>query len=193
MSSILTRLKFQSAGESHGPKLSAILEGVPAGFPIVQGIIDEDLARRQKGFGSGGRMKIERDKVKITAGVMAGLTTGGPVAVEIKNLDFENWREKEIPPMTTPRPGHADLTGAIKYGHRDLRLSLERASARETAARVAVGSICKQMLEQFGVEVGGYVRRIGSVEADLMYEPVSEDYRQRFKSAQKSEENDNWG
>jgi chorismate synthase len=187
MSSILTRLRFVSAGESHGPKLTAILEGAPAGFPIDIERIDEDLDQRQKGFGSGGRMQIEKDKAKVTAGVMAGLTTGGPIAIEIQNLDFENWRDKEITPMTTPRPGHADLTGAVKYGHGDLRLGLERASARETAARVAIGSVCKQMLDKFGMEIGGYVRSIGGVEADLFYEPVEDEYRQRFVTAKKSD------
>ena len=159
-------LHFLTAGESHGPALTAILEGLPAGLPLSAGDLAEDLARRQTAYGAGGRMKIESDRARVLSGVMAGQTTGAPIALLIENKDFAKWRERDIDPMTTPRPGHADLTGAVKYGYRDLRLSLERASARETAARVAVGAVCKALLAQFGVRVGSYVTMIGGVEAD---------------------------
>ena len=158
-----TRLRMLTAGESHGPQLTCILDGVPAGLTLDFDRADQLLARRQKGYGAGGRMKIERDRLKITAGYMNGQTTGGPLSFEIRNRDWDNWRERDVPPMTRPRPGHADLTGAIKYGYRDLRLSLERASARETAMRVAAGAVCLQLLEQLGVRVGGWVRSLGEV------------------------------
>ena len=155
-------LRFLTAGESHGPELTAILEGMPAGLPVdVEGIRAE-LGRRQEAYGAGGRMKIEQDAARITAGMMGGKTTGGPIALTIANRDWKNWATKDIKPMITPRPGHADLTGAIKYGYGDLRLALERASARETAARVAVGALCKQYLAAFGIRVQGYVVSIGS-------------------------------
>jgi chorismate synthase len=156
-------IRFLTAGETHGPTLTAIIDGIPAGLPVVHEDIDGELRRRQQGYGSGGRMSIEEDRVSITAGVMNGLTTGGPIALHVENRDWKNWKEKDVKPMTTPRPGHADLTGAIKYGYHDLRLSLERASARETTMRVAVGAICKRFLAQFGIVVGGYVVQIGSV------------------------------
>ncbi len=141
--------------------LTGILEGMPAGIPLSPDDIDRDLLRRQEGYGSGGRMQIERDHARITGGVMNGCTTGGPISLLIENRDWKNWAEKDITPMTTPRPGHADLTGTIKYGYRDLRLALERSSARETAVRVAVGAICKRLLAEFGITVGGYVTEIG--------------------------------
>jgi len=180
----LTQLRFLTAGESHGPGLTAILEGMPAGLGLEPASINGDLARRQRGFGSGGRMRIEQDRVRLTAGVMNGLTTGAPVALYIENLDWENWRDREVRPMTVPRPGHADLTGAIKYGYRELRLALERASARETAARVAVGAVCRRLLREFDISVGSYVVQIGHVIAAL-----SDDlpYEERFALA---EEND---
>ena len=156
-------IRFLTAGESHGPELTAILEGMPAGLALTAEMIDRDLARRQQGFGSGGRMKIERDHARITAGVMGGRTTGAPIAFTVQNLDHAKWRERAIEPMTIPRPGHADLTGAVKYGYRELRLALERASARETTMRVAVGAACRALLAQFGVTVGGYVVSIGQV------------------------------
>ena len=160
-------IRFFTAGESHGPMLTAILEGMPAGLPLSAEDINDDLERRQKGRGSGGRMKIETDRVRITSGVMGGYTTGAPIAMLVPNKDWENWQDRDIPPMTTPRPGHADLTGAIKYGYRELRLSLERASARETTMRVAVGAICKQLLGEFGIHIGGYVTQIGDAKANL--------------------------
>ena len=171
---ITTRLRFLTAGESHGPELTAILEGIPAGLPLSTSLIDDHLSRRQRGYGAGPRMKIERDQVEISGGVMDGVTIGSPLALKIANLNHDRWRDKAIPPFTAPRPGHADLTGAIKYGYRDLRPSLERASARETAARVAVGAVCSHLLDQFDLHVFGYVSAIGSVTADLSGIPLSE-------------------
>ena len=163
----MSLLRFLTAGESHGPKLTAILEGMVAGVPIDAAAIDHELARRQQAYGSGGRMRIEQDSVRLTAGVLAGQTTGAPVAMEIDNLDYRSWSGRKIPPMTVPRPGHADLAGAIKYGYRDLRPALERASARETAARVACGAVCRAYLGRFDIVVGGYVTAIGEVSADV--------------------------
>ena len=160
-------LKFLTAGESHGPALTAILEGLPAGLKLDRALIDQELARRQKGFGSGKRMQIEHDTVEILGGLMAGETTGAPLALLVRNANHDQWQGKAVNPMTTPRPGHADLTGALKYGYRDLRPALERASARETTMRVAVGAICKQFLDQFGIFVGGFVSVIGEVEAAI--------------------------
>jgi chorismate synthase len=142
------------------------------------------LRRRQHGFGSGGRMRIEHDAVRFTAGVLAGRTTGAPIALHIENRDWANWRDREIRPMTVPRPGHADLTGALKYGYRDLRLALERASARETAARVAVGAICLRLLAEFGVTIGSYVIQIGDAAADL---PETMSHVDRFQRAEESD------
>ncbi len=160
-------IRFLTAGESHGPMLTAIVEGLPAGLRIVPEDINVELRRRQAGYGSGGRMSIEHDEVQITSGVMNGMTTGAPIALVVENRDYKNWKEKDIAPMTTPRPGHADLTGAIKYGYHDLRVALERASARETTMRVAVGAICKRLLAEFEIMVGGYVIQIGSVKAEF--------------------------
>jgi chorismate synthase len=147
-------IRFLTAGESHGPELTTILEGLPAGLALDIDELNLQMARRQKGYGSGGRMKIEKDAVQITAGFTNGQSTGGPVAIRIINLDYAKWRERMIEPFTVPRPGHADLTGAVKYGYRELRLSLERASARDTAARVAIGAVCQQVLAQFGLIIG---------------------------------------
>ena len=180
---MLTRLGLLTAGESHGPKLTAIVDGLPAGLAVDRTLIDRELARRQRGFGSGGRMQIERDAVTITAGVLAGRTTGAPVALEIRNRDHESWKGRDIDPMVTPRPGHADLVGAIKYGHADLRPSLERASARETAARVAAGALCRLLLAELGVTVGGYATRIGSSAASLSPDPARDEYTRRFEAA----------
>ena len=160
-------LHYLTAGESHGPALVAILEGLPAGLPLAPEMINRDLARRQQGYGAGPRMKLEQDTVQILGGVMEGMTIGAPLALMIQNHEHAKWRGQKLPPFTIPRPGHADLTGAIKYGYRDLRPSLERASARETAARVAVGAACRQFLAQFDIQVGGYVTSIGQVTADL--------------------------
>ncbi len=177
-------IRFLTAGESHGPMLTAIIEGLPAGLPLTPEDINGELARRQQGYGSGGRMSIERDEVRITSGVMNGVTTGAPIALLVENRDFKNWKEKDIPAMTIPRPGHADLTGAIKYGYRDMRIALERASARETTMRVAVGAICKKMLAEFGIVVGGYITQVGDVKATIDPEMS---YEERFHVA---EEND---
>lgn len=176
-------LRYLTAGESHGPELTGILEGMPAGLPLSVEDINPDLLRRQQGYGSGGRMQIERDQVRLTGGVMRGETTGGPISLTIQNRDWKNWAEKDIPPMTTPRPGHADLTGAIKYGYKDLRLALERASARETATRVALGAICKKLLGAFGIVVGGYVTEIGGVVAAI---PPDMPFEERFRRAEDS-------
>jgi len=184
----MTRLRFLTAGESHGPSLTGILEGLPAGLRLDAATIDRDLARRQRGFGASGRMKIERDHARITAGVMAGVTTGGPIALSIDNLDHAAWAQRDTPPMTIPRPGHADLTGAVKYGYRDLRLSLERASARETAMRVAVGAACRALLAEFGIAIGGYVTSIGTVSVpagETPRDPAA--FAERFRRAESSE------
>ncbi|MBI5932494.1 MAG: chorismate synthase [Chloroflexi bacterium] len=176
-------MRFLTAGESHGPALTAILDGMPAGLPLAASIIDLELARRQKGYGSGGRMKIEKDTVQILGGVMAGETTGAPIALLVENADHVKWKGKAIEPMTAPRPGHADLTGAVKYGYRDLRPALERASARETAMRVAAGAVCKHFLAQFDIVIGGYVASIGEVAADFGDMP----YEERFARAEESD------
>ena len=174
-------LRFLTAGESHGPLLSAIMDGLPAGLPLHADDINLELARRQQGYGSGGRMNIERDEVRITAGLMNGMTTGGPLALHVENRDFKNWKEKDIDPMPTPRPGHADLTGAIKYGYRDLRVALERASARETTMRVAAGAVARKLLAEFGIVIGGYVTQVGAVKVDV---PVELPYLERFTIAE---------
>lgn len=175
-------LRFLTAGESHGPSLTAILDGMPAGLSITPEIIDKELVRRQKGYGSGGRMKIEKDAVQILGGVMGGETTGAPIALLVENDDHIKWKGKPVEPMTSPRPGHADLTGAVKYGFKDLRPALERASARETTMRVAVGAVCKHFLSQFGIVVGGYVSSIGEIAADFGDMP----YEERFVRAEES-------
>src|SRR5260221_6119197 len=179
-------LRFLTAGESHGPLLTAILEGMPAGLALTTADVDAELVRRQQGYGRGGRMAIESDHARFAAGVVAGLTTGAPIALLVENRDYKNWAEKTIDPMTTPRPGHADLTGAIKYGYRELRLSLERASARETTMRVAVGAVCKKLLAEFGIRVQGYVTAIGDVVIDLPSTDTT-GYLARFEAAEASD------
>ncbi len=169
---MFTRLRTLTAGESHGPALLTILEGLPAGLPLPAEVIDRQLERRQQGYGAGPRMKIERDRVQILGGRMAGVTTGAPLALLIQNRNHDRWRGQHIQPFTAPRPGHVDLTAAVKYGYRDLRPGLERASARETAARVAVGAVCRHLLAQFGIQIGGYVAAIGEVEAELIGIPL---------------------
>jgi chorismate synthase len=166
-------LTFTTAGESHGPGLVAIVEGMPAGLELDRGALDREMARRQLGHGRGGRMKIESDAVEIRSGVRHGRTLGSPVAVLVANRDYPNWEERmspwpvdaEVEESHLPRPGHADLAGALKYGHRDVRNVLERASARETAARVAAGALAKELLRALGVSVHSHVIRIASVEA----------------------------
>lgn len=163
-------IRFLTAGESHGPSLTAIIEGVPAGLNLSAGHINTFLERRQGGYGRGGRMKIEKDRVKITSGVRGGITLGSPITLVIENKDWANWKEimhaehvTEGREITRPRPGHADLPGGIKYRHADLRNILERASARETAARVAAGAVCSQLLASLGIRVASHVVQIGPV------------------------------
>jgi chorismate synthase len=166
-------LRFVTAGESHGPGLTAIVEGLPAGLELSQEDIDRDLARRQLGHGRGGRMKIEKDHADVVAGVRHGRTLGSPVAMRVDNRDYRNWEERmnpwpvdgEVDEVHLPRPGHADLAGVQKYGHTDVRNVLERASARETAARVAAGALAKALLRDLGVTVFSHVTRIGAVTA----------------------------
>lgn len=170
-------LRCLTAGESHGPALLGIIEGLPAGVPVSGERIDADLSRRQGGYGRGGRMRIESDHAEILAGVRQGLTLGSPVGLMIRNRDWENWRDTMSPAavdvpsekarsLTRPRPGHGDLAGGLKYGHRDLRNVLERASARETAMRVAVGAVCRGLLEAVGIRVMSHVVAIGGVRAE---------------------------
>ena len=161
-------LRFLTAGESHGQMLVVIVEGLPADLPLVAEDVDRDLARRQLGYGRGGRMRIEHDHAQIIAGVRHGRTLGSPVALLVPNRDWPNWQERmavapgpAIEPVTRVRPGHADLAGALKYGQRDVRNVLERASARETAARVAAGAIARCLLGQAGVDVRSYTVAIG--------------------------------
>ncbi len=166
------RLTFRTAGETHGPSLAVIVEGLPAGLAVRADDIDRELARRQAGYGRGDRMKIERDAAEILSGVRFERTLGGPVALLVRNRDWENWRGKmaqegdgrDVPPLTTVRPGHADLGGALKFGHADVRNVLERASARETTARVAAGALARLFLRELGVRIAGQVLSIGSVE-----------------------------
>jgi len=183
---VLGRLRYLSAGESHGPRLTAILDGFPAGVPLDPEALDALLARRQRGDGAGGRMKIERDRIQLTGGWINGRSTGGPLALSIPNLDWERWRERDVDAFTCPRPGHADLSGAVKFGHSELRLSLERASARETAMRVAAGGACLLALRGLGVEVGGYAVALGSESLELEPAVDSEVVRTRWAAAAES-------
>src|SRR5438093_8433609 len=180
----MSSLRFTTAGESHGPGLVAIVEGLPAGLGLDRERIDREMARRQLGHGRGGRMKIESDSVEIRSGVRHGRTLGSPVAVLVANRDYANWEERmnpwpvdaEIEEVHTPRPGHADLAGALKFGHDDVRNVLERASARETAARVAAGAFAKELLRAFGVQVLSHVVQIGSVRAPEPENVGAEDF-----------------
>ncbi len=186
-------LRYLTAGESHGQCLTAILEGIPSGLPLRAEQIDHDLARRQKGYGRGGRMRIEQDRVDFLAGVRKGHTLGNPITLLIRNKDWENWKEimspEPGPPatekvVTCPRPGHADLVGAIKYNHRDIRNVLEKASARETAIRVAVGAVAKRLLAEFGMNVYSYTVAIGGVTVALGKDLSVEE---AFERAEKSD------
>jgi chorismate synthase len=176
-------LRYLNAGESHGKLLMAIVEGMPAGVPLVAEQIDRDLIRRQQGYGRGGRMKIERDRVEIVAGVRNGITLGSPIGLQVANRDWKNWESiMAVEPgdapaarvVTKPRPGHADLVGAIKYGHRDMRNVLEKASARETTIRVAVGGVAKALLTPFGIKIICYVKEIGGIQADTQHMKLNE-------------------
>ena len=168
---MLARLKFLTAGESHGRGLLGILDGMPAGLEISENYIGVHLARRQRGYGRGGRMKIEKDRAEIWCGVRHGESLGSPIGLIVQNKDWENWTKKmsvtpvkdEIRKVTLPRPGHADLAGIQKYGFDDIRNVLERSSARETTMRVALGSVCRKLLEDVGIEVGGQVIQIHNV------------------------------
>src|SRR3954452_13243504 len=177
-------LRFVTAGESHGPCLTAIVEGLPAGLELSQEDIDRDLARRQLGHGRGGRMKIEQDHADVVAGGCHGRTLGSPVAMRVDNRDYRNWEERmnpwpvdgEVDEVHLPRPGHADLAGVQKYGHTDVRNVLERASARETAARVAAGALAKALLRDLGVTVFSHVTRIGAVMAPERHDLRPDDF-----------------
>lgn len=173
----MTTLRMTTAGESHGPAEVCVLSGVPAGLKITTEAIDRELARRQSGYGRGGRMAVETDRCRFLAGVRHGSTLGSPIAILVENQDHANWRDvmspepwpegrEEPAPLTIPRPGHADLTGMAKYGHDDIRNVLERASARETVARVAGGAVCKRLLAELGVTVIGRVISIGAVASE---------------------------
>jgi chorismate synthase len=167
------RFRFLTAGESHGEALTAVIDGVPAGLALTESDINADLARRQRGYGRGGRMKIEQDQAHISAGVRWGLTLGSPITLTVRNRDWENWQDTMAvgPPPTgaapkivsRPRPGHADLAGAMKYGHHDIRNVLERSSARETTARVAVAGVAKRLLGDFGITMLSHVTEIGGI------------------------------
>jgi chorismate synthase len=169
----VAHLRWFTSGESHGPRLVAVVEGVPAGLPLLAADIDADLARRQRGYGRGGRMKIETDRVEVFGGVRGGETLGSPIALTIENRDFKSWADRmgaeplasRPEPLTRPRPGHADLAGGLKYDRHDLRDVLERASARETAARTAVGAVARKLLAAVGVDVFAHVVSIGAVTA----------------------------
>jgi chorismate synthase len=174
-------LRYLNGGESHGKCLLAVLEGVPAGLPLTAEMINVDLARRQKGYGRGGRMRVEEDRVEFACGVRKGFTLGNPIGLLIANKDWDNWKDvMAVEPgpvpaekvVTRPRPGHADLVGAIKYGHRDMRNVLEKASARETAIRVAVGGVAKALLGQFDMRVVSYTTEIGGVVAPRVEDPL---------------------
>ena len=167
-------LRFLTAGESHGPCLIAIIEGLPAGLLVDEETINRDLRRRQSGYGRGARMQIEQDRVEVLSGVWQGRTTGAPLALRIENRDGANWRDRDLPPLTVPRPGHADYTGMVKYGFDDARPISERASARETAARVAAGALARLLLAEFAIAVGGFVVEIGDVVAQLPNLPPAE-------------------
>jgi chorismate synthase len=179
----LSVLRLITAGESHGPGLTRIVQGLPAGLELERELLDRDMARRQLGHGRGGRMKIERDRIDVTAGVRHGRTLGGPIALQVANRDYANWEERmnpwpveaEIPEVHLPRPGHADLVGTQKFRLSDVRNVLERASARETAARVAGGTLAKALLRAVGVEVRSHVTQIGPVLAGARDEPLALD------------------
>ncbi len=179
----MTNLRFLTSGESHGRALIGIIEGVPSGLSLCSDDIDRELRRRQGGYGRGGRMKIETDRAQIISGVRRGKTIGSPISLLIENRDWENWREvmspepdgqrratkdKRLQPVTRPRPGHADLAGALKFDHQDIRNILERSSARETAMRVGIGAVAKKFLSDFGIMIGSHVVQIGTHKAPLL-------------------------
>lgn len=186
-------MRYLTAGESHGPQLTVIIEGVPAGLELTAEDINEELARRQKGYGRGRRMQIEKDQVQILSGVRHGLTLGSPITLVVVNDDYKHWTKimgadpledesGEVKrQITRPRPGHADLNGAIKYGHRDMRNVLERSSARETTVRVAAGAVAKKILSELGVQIAGHVLEIGGVQANIESYPSVEAMKERVE------------
>ncbi len=156
-------IRFLTSGESHGKALMAILEGIPAGLELQEEDINLELGRRQVGYGRGQRMQIEKDRAQIMSGVRHGLTIAAPLGLLIENRDWENWQNKKVPPVTAPRPGHADLAGTLKYAFSDIRDVLERASARETAARVAIGAVCRKLLREFNINIYSRTVQIGKI------------------------------
>ncbi|MGH7854495.1 MAG: chorismate synthase [Candidatus Binatia bacterium] len=192
-------LRYFTAGESHGPCLTMIVDGVPAGFPIEINKINHDLWRRQQGYGRGGRMLIEKDEAQVRSGIRWGETIGAPVALGIENRDWKNWTKKmsALPEdrddkiaVTKPRPGHADLNGVLKYDRADIRDILERASARETVARTAVGSFAKQLLAPFGIRIMGYIRSLGNIAADISGLTFDEIYARSEESPVRTADSD---
>ena len=190
-------MRYLTAGESHGPRLTAIIEGVPAGLPLTADYINAELKRRQGGYGRGARMKIESDQVEITSGVRHGLTMGGPITLNVTNLDHQKWLEimsvadvdekkKGLRKITKPRPGHADLVGGMKYRFNDLRNSLERSSARETTMRVAVGAVAKRLLEEIGVEVASHIVTFGGIDIDVPNNLTVKEIRERAAQSEVS-------
>lgn len=190
-------MRYFTAGESHGPRLTAIIEGVPAGLPLTAEYINAELKRRQGGYGRGGRMKIESDQVEITSGVRHGLTMGSPITLNVANRDFKNWTEimsaadieekkKSIRKLTKPRPGHADLVGGMKYRFSDLRNSLERSSARETTMRVAVGAVAKRILEEVGMDLASHVVVFGGIEIDVPENLTVAEIKERARQSEVS-------
>lgn len=187
----MSKFRYLTAGESHGPQLSAIIEGLPAGIHLSVDELNHDLSRRQQGYGRGDRMKIEKDTAQLLSGVRWGETIGSPVTLVVKNRDWENWSEKMSPlpehreessAVTRPRPGHADLSGVLKYHLSDVRNVLERSSARETAVRVAVGGVAKALLTEFGIRVGGFVTELGGICASTLQEPLETMWRRAAHS-----------
>ena len=190
-------MRYLTAGESHGPRLTAIIEGVPAGLPLTADYINAELKRRQGGYGRGARMKIESDKVEITSGVRHGRTMGGPITLNVTNLDHQKWldimnvadvedKKKGLRKITKPRPGHADLVGGMKYRFDDLRNSLERSSARETTMRVAVGAVAKRLLEEIGVEVASHIVTVGGIDIEVPENLTVSEIKKRARQSEVS-------
>ena len=190
-------MRYLTAGESHGPRLTAIIEGVPAGLPLTADSINAELKRRQGGYGRGARMKIESDKVEITSGVRHGRTMGGPITLNVTNLDHQKWldimnvadvedKKKGLRKITKPRPGHADLVGGMKYRFDDLRNSLERSSARETTMRVAVGAVAKRLLEEIGVEVASHIVTFGGINIEVSENLTVSEIKKRARRSEVS-------
>lgn len=190
-------MRYLTAGESHGSCLTAIIEGVPAGLPLTTDYINLELKRRQGGYGRGARMKIESDKVEITSGVRHGRTMGGPITLNVTNLDHQKWldimnvadvddQKKELRKITKPRPGHADLVGGMKYRFEDLRNSLERSSARETTMRVAVGAVAKRLLEEIGVEIASHIVSFGGIDVEIPENLTVSEIKKRARQSEVS-------